>query len=110
MAGNSGPRGSVERAENFASVVQAMEVVHHFDHPFDATLNGGPVGKGDAVPELCFEQVPSYRVCRIAGHTGRGTTEPPAISGTDFDRWARQGGLSADRQRRVGIGAIADPV
>jgi hypothetical protein len=79
-----GPSGLAEEAENFASVVQVVEMMHHFDDPLDASRSERSVGKGNAVPELCFEPVPSYRVRGVARHTVGRTTEHPAISGTDF--------------------------
>src|SRR3954469_1426500 len=84
-------RGLAEQVEDFGRVFEAMEIVRQFDHPLGATRNERSVGKGNAIPELCFEQVPSYRVRGIAGHALRGATEQPAVSGADFDSRSRQG-------------------
>src|SRR3954467_3414717 len=85
-------RGPPEQVNKLGDVVEVIEILYQVDHALDAIGGERPVGEGDAIPELCFEQIPSNRMRRIARYAVRRATEYPAVAGTDFDRGARQCG------------------
>ena len=97
-------------AHDFGRILQALQVMHQFDDALGGSRIERLRREGDAVAEFRFEQIPSHRVRWIAGNAVRRRAQDAAVPGADFDRRAGQGGLPADRQDRIGVGPVSDPV